>query len=380
MTTFPRLQVCRQDACCLSLLCAFDRVVLVLGACLLLAGLSPVAAQAQGEPSRPRQAVAVQLAWKYQFEFAPFIAALEKGYYREAGLDVVLREWSPGVDVGQEVSAGRADFGTLDSALIVERAKGRPLVALAALLQHSPVGLLARRQTGIDSVGDLAGKRVGTSHGTADEILAYLAASALPPTTFRHVPDIGDGRRALLADQVDAVGVFIGDDVIRELANSGDYLLLLPRSAAIDLYGTLLLTSESVLASQASMVRAFRSATLKGLDYALEHPEDVVDLILARYNTQKRSREQLLFEARQIRDLARPPGIKPGAMSIARWQHIVDVYTGQGKLEPGTDLLGFVYDPDAGSLGPFVPWLLGGGLLGLLIVGWGVRKFLERRT
>ena len=358
----------------------FGRLAVLLGACILLAGLAPLAAQAQSGLSRPRQAVVVQLAWKYQFEFAAFIAALEKGYYREAGLDVVLREWSPGVDVAQEVSEGRADFGTLDSGLIVARANGRPLVALAALLQHSAVGLLVRSQGGVGAVSDLAGKRIGSSHDTRDEVLAYLAASGLPPTAFRHVPEIGDARRALLADQVDAVGVFIGDDLVRELAGSGDYLLLLPRSAAIDLYGSLLLTSESVLASQASIVRAFRSATLKGLDYALDHPEELVDLLLARYNTQKKTRGQLLFEARQIRDLARPAGVESGAMTIARWRHIVDVYAGQGKLDPGTDLLGFVYDPDAGSLGPFVPWLLGGGLLGLLIVGWGAGKFLARRT
>ena len=282
--------------------------------------------------------------------------------------------------MAKEVADGRADFGTLDSTLIVERADGRPVIALAALLQHSPVGLLARRQPGIAAAGDLAGQRVGTGRATEDEILAFLAASALPPGKFEHLPAIGDARRALLAGQVDAVGVFVGDAAVGELTGSGDYLLLLPRSAAIDFYATLLFTSESVLQAQPGMVRAFRAATVKGLDYALDHPEEVVDLILARYNTQGRSREQLLFEARQIGGLARPAGVEPGVMSIARWQHIVDVYTAQGKLKPGTDLLGFVYDPDAGGLGPFVPWMLGGAVIGLLLVAWGTRRLLATRV
>ncbi len=346
----------------------------------LLAGLPPALAQPAAGESRPRQAVSVQLGWKYQFEFAAFIAALEKAYYHEAGLDVSLREWSPGVDVAQEVAEGRADFGTLDSTLLVERANGRPVIAVAALLQHSAAGLLASRQAGIAAAGDLAGKRVGTSHATEDEILAFLTANALPSGKFEHLPAIGDARRALLAGQAEAVGVFIGDAAVGELVAGGDHLLLLPRSAAIDFYATLLFTSESVLQAQPGMVRAFRAATVKGLDYALDHPEEVVDLILARYNTQGRSREQLLFEARQIGGLARPAGVEPGVMSIARWQHIVDVYTAQGKLKPGTDLLGFVYDPDAGGLGPFVPWMLGGAVIGLLLVAWGTRRLLATRV
>ncbi|RDE51230.1 MAG: hypothetical protein DVS81_06955 [Candidatus Accumulibacter meliphilus] len=348
----------------------------------LLAGLPPALALAQpaaGE-SRPRQAVSVQLGWKYQFEFAAFIAALEKAYYHEAGLDVSLREWSPGVDVAQEVAEGRADFGTLDSTLLVERANGRPVIAVAALLQHSAAGLLASRQAGIAAAGDLAGKRVGTSHATEDEILAFLTANALPSGKFEHLPAIGDARRALLAGQAEAVGVFIGDAAVGELVAGGDHLLLLPRSAAIDFYGMLLFTSESFLQAHPETVRAFRAASLKGLEYAFDHPEELVDRVLARYNTQNKSREQLLFEARQLRDLARPAGVGSGAMSIARWQHVVDVYTAQGKLKPGTDLLGFVYDPDAGGLGPFVPWMLGGAALGLLLVALGARKFLASKA
>ncbi|EXI79216.1 MAG: putative thiamine biosynthesis protein [Candidatus Accumulibacter appositus] len=378
MTTFPCLFAGVDYARCLLQVAA--RLAVVLAAFALLAGLSPALAQPSGRAGAPRQAVSVQLAWKYQFEFAAFIAAQEKAYYHEAGLDVSLREWSPDVDVVKEVAQGRADFGTLDSRLIVERANGRPVIAVAALLQHSRVGLLARRQAGIVSAGDLAGSRVGSNRATEDEILAFLAASALPPGSFEHLPAIADARRALSTGQVDAVGVFIGDELVREFVDSGDYLLLSPRSAAVDFYGMLLFTSEGFLQARPDTVRAFRAATLKGLDYALEHPEELVDLILARYNTQNKSREQLLFEAQQIGDLARAAGVGSGAMSIGRWQHVVDVYTTQGQLKPGTDLLGFVYDPDAGGLGPFIPWMLGGAALGVLLVVWGARKFLAPKS
>ncbi len=377
MTKFSCQQTVADGAACW--VRTFGRLTVLLVACCVPGGLAPAGAQALAE-SATRQAVVVQLSSKLQFEFASFIAALEQGYFREAGLDVSLKEWFPGVNVAKEVAEGRADFGTLDSSLIVERANGRPVVALAALMQHSAVGLLLRRQAETLSASDLAGKRVGTSKDTESEVLAYLQASGVSSGEFRHLPQIGDARRAVLEDKVDAVGVFIGDDAVRELGGRSDFLLLSPRSAGVDLYGTVLLTSESLLEAQPAMVRAFRSATLKGLDYALDHPQELVNLILARYNTQHKSREQLLFEARQIGELSRPANVALGAMSIARWRHVLEVYSAQGSVKPGADLLGFVYDPDAGRLGPLLPWMLGGAILGLLAVGWGLRRFLAREN
>jgi ABC-type nitrate/sulfonate/bicarbonate transport system substrate-binding protein len=103
--------------------------------------------QAQATES-PAGRVTVQLHWKHQFEFAAFYAALEKGYYREAGLEVTIREGGPGIDAVKEVLAGVADFGISASALVVDRHRGMPVVALAALMQHSPTALLASRKQG----------------------------------------------------------------------------------------------------------------------------------------------------------------------------------------------------------------------------------------
>lgn len=356
------------------------RLALVAAVCSLAAFPPPARAGAAPADSGSRQVLAVQLAGNHPFEFVPFVVALERGFYRAAGLDVVLREWVPGIDVASEVGDGRAAFGTLDSTLIVARAKGHPLVALAALWQHSPVALLVRRQAGRDAVSELAGKRVATTRTTENEILAYLAASGVTSERFQHLTAVADVYRALATGEADAGAVFIGDPAVEPLMETGGYQLLLPRSAGIDLYGMLLLTSQALLQSQPETVRAFRAATLMGLRYTFDHPEEAVDLILSRYHTLNRSRGQLLFEASRMRDLALVPGVAPGAMDVARWRHVLEVYTGLGRLEHGTDLLGFVYDPDAGSLGPFLPWMLGGGVLGLLLVTWGVRRFLARET
>ena len=130
--------------------CARFRLLACSIPLLLWLGLSaPV--QAALDPPRLEPAT-VQLNWKHQFEFAAFYAALAQGYYQQAGLAVTIREGGPGIDTVKEVIEGRADFGIGTSALVVSRYHGAPVVALATLMQHSPVGLLARRQNGINSV------------------------------------------------------------------------------------------------------------------------------------------------------------------------------------------------------------------------------------
>jgi ABC-type nitrate/sulfonate/bicarbonate transport system substrate-binding protein len=92
--------------------------------CLCGLALLPVAARAATPLS-------VQLNWKHQFEFAAFYAAQEHGYYRDAGLEVTIREGGPGVDAVKEVVEGRADFGVGTSELVVERYRGKSVVARA---------------------------------------------------------------------------------------------------------------------------------------------------------------------------------------------------------------------------------------------------------
>ncbi len=80
--------------------------------------------------------VSIKFHWQHQFQFAGIYAAQEKGFYRDAGLSVTIL-------TGQkapfsEVETGRVDFGISGAGLVVERLKGQPFVALAAIFQNSP--------------------------------------------------------------------------------------------------------------------------------------------------------------------------------------------------------------------------------------------------
>src|SRR4029077_2084071 len=85
---------------------------LMLATCLALLAASPAWALDQ---------VSLQLKWKHQFQFAGYYAALEKGFYRDAGMDVEIREGGPDVDNAKAVAASQADFGVCTSSVLLDR-------------------------------------------------------------------------------------------------------------------------------------------------------------------------------------------------------------------------------------------------------------------
>lgn len=124
---------------------------------LLLATLLLAPSQAEA-----LQKVRLQLQWVHQAQFAGFYMAQDLGLYKKAGLEVEIRPGGPGIDPLAELAGRRCDFATswLSEALRL-RDKGVPLVNLAQLIQRSSLLLVTYADSGISSVKDLQGKRVG---------------------------------------------------------------------------------------------------------------------------------------------------------------------------------------------------------------------------
>jgi diguanylate cyclase (GGDEF)-like protein/PAS domain S-box-containing protein len=331
--------------------------LLALLACLWLAA-----------PAFAADRVSVLLNWKHQFEFAAFYAAEARGFYRAAGLDVEIREGGPGVDTVKEVVAGQADFGVGASSLVADRYRGAPVVAIASLMQHSPVGVLALRRHGVNAVHDLAGRPVAVDPHNRDEVEAYLLAAGIPREHIRLVEQTDWTLASLERGEIAAKIVYVSNEPFWFRGREREYLLLTPRSAGIDLFGDVLFAHEKLVAERPEIVKAFRAATLKGLVHALDHPEEITDLILARYNSQGKSREHLLFEAEQMRELGRHDIVEPGYMSPGRWRHVVEVLASRGQLPGDFDLAGFIYDATPHKAPPWLLRTLAGLLAGLAVI------------
>ena len=308
---------------------------------LLLCLLSPAALADKA----PLQVIDFQLRWKHQFQFAGYYAAIAQGYYREEGLEVRLHQGAPGKTPVEEVLAGRAQYAESNSELLYERLNGKPLVALAAIFQHSPSVLLARADTGIRTVHDLLGKRVMLMNAQTDaDFLTMFRREGmdagriqLQPSSYA-IEDLASGK-------VDAFNSYLTNEPYFLQQQGIDYVVISPSTYGIDFYSDILFTSEAEVEEHPERVEAFRRATLRGWRYAMDNPEEIIELLLKQYQVPK-SRAHLQFEAQVMRSLILPDLIEIGHMNPGRWQRMAEAFLEQNMVPDISRLEGFSYDPN----------------------------------
>ena len=308
--------------------------------------------------------VTLQLKWVHQFQFAGYYAALQQGYYRDAGLDVSIVPATPGSDPALAVIDGKAEYGVGTSSLLIQRNAGKPVVILAVIFQHSPYILLTKEGSATQSIHSFAGKRLMLEH-QANELIAYLQMEGLPLDKMQLV-EHSFNAKDLIDGKVDVISGYITDDP-DVLARAGfRYQLFTPRSWGIDFYGDNLFTTERELKGHPGRARAFREASLKGWLYAMQHTDEIIDLISTTY-APKSDRAHLKYEAEQVRQLIQPDLVEIGYMHAGRWRHIADTYDSLGIKSDTVDLQKFMYNPhpdkDLTLLYRIVSVLLGIGLL-----------------
>ena len=310
----------------------------------------------------------LQLKYLHQFQFAGYYAALEKGYYRDAGLNVSITEGHTGDEPLDNVLSGASQFGVGSSGLLLARQAGKPVVVVGVIFQHSPYVLLAPQTGPTQGIHDIKGKRVMLA-AQSEDLVAYLKKEGISVADFTKVehsfnPD------DLISGKVYGFSAYATNETDYLDKKGFAYQAYTPRSAGIDFYGDNLFTSEREIAAHPERVKAFRHASLRGWQYAMAHQEEIVDLILSKYS-QRNTREHLLYEAKQMHALVQPELVEMGYMNPGRWQHIGNVYADLGMLPKNVSLQGFIYDPDPRPDVGWLYWVLAiAAVLGA--VGWWV--------
>ena len=225
-----------------------------MAVCLVLLASHPAAAT---DP------VSLQLKWKHQFQFAGYYAALEQGFYRDAGLDVTIREGGPDIDAAEAVAGRKADFGVCSSSVLREWVMGRHLVVLAVIFQQSPAIILVPRRADIRSLSDLRGRTLMDAPGS-DEIAAMLKHEGVDYAALPRVDHRGDPRD-LLVGRADAMVAYSTNEpfVLEQIGAA--YRTFSPGAYGVDFYGDNLCTSEAEVKARPDRVAAFRAASSERL-------------------------------------------------------------------------------------------------------------------
>ena len=286
--------------------------------------------------TNPLEKVSLQLEWKHQFEFAGFYAAVEKGYYKDIGLEVEIREFHEGIDITQEVLSGNATFGISSSALILEKLNKKPVVLIASYFKQNALALVTKPH--IKTPSDLKNKKIMAvdwemEHTSLGVILKDAGINQDDYTLVNHDFTIDK----FVSGEVDAMSVFITSQPY-ELDKLGiKYNILNPANFGIYSYDVELFTNEKVMNSNLDKVKNFVEATNKGWEYAFKNKEEIVDLIYDKY-TQKKTKESLLFEAIQTEKIFKTNVFKIGAIAPELIKLNADMYTNLGLVNKDYDI------------------------------------------
>ncbi len=334
---------------------------------ILFAGGTILTANA-GSNGHSFQKVRLQLKWLHQFEFAGYYIAIEKGYYKEAGIEVELLEPQGDKSPVEIVTEGNAEFGITASDIILNRANNKKVVVLSSFFQQSPNILLSAKKLNINRGKDIEGKKIALEPDSA-EIIAFLRNEGVALEKKQIVPLEYEAKQ-LLNSEVDVISAYITDEPYYLDSIGFQYNLISPRSGGIDFYGDILFTTEQLIKSDPELVSHFNEATIRGWKYTMKHPEEAIDLIYNKYS-KRHTVSSLKFEMEQTKKLIMPDVVEIGYSNPDRWRDILETYKQLNLISKDQTIKGLLYnDYQTGSINWKLIGIFSGVILIISLIAW----------
>ncbi len=300
-----------------------------------------------------KKSVTLVLPWKHQFQFAGYYMAKEMGFYKEAGLEVDIKEFDLKRDNSIDVASLKYEFGVGHSSLILDRLNTYPnIILLNAIHQSSPLILLTKKRPDIKSIKEIVNKKIMMSSDQTytASINAMLFSEKIEANSFE-VLETSFNPLDLINGNADLMVAYLSNEPYFLAQKGIDYTIFNPIDYGYNFYSDILFTSKEMLEKHPKRVNAFREASLKGWIYAYAHIDETVEIILKKYNTQNRTKEALLFEARTLQKLAFKDGVNFGDINPIRVQEIITTYRLLGLIKSSEqiDFNDFIYLGDTSA-------------------------------
>jgi NitT/TauT family transport system substrate-binding protein len=282
---------------------------IILGAC---------GAPAPATTTAPKTHVSIQLAWVHEYSSASFYAAEKNGHFAAQNLDVRLDAGGFGaqgyIEPIAQVVNGTVDFGITGAASLIQaRAEGKPVVAVATVLQRSPLAILSLAATGIHRPQDLVGHRVAVADGSAAQLLNTLLKSQhINPATVKIVPRTTYGIDPLVKGEVDAMVAWVINEGVQLNEAGLKTNVMMMSDYGVDSYEMVVFTTEKMIAEHPDVVKGVIQGMVQGMHDVIGNPDQAANLVLAYDNKLNLDGQRRRLQA--ILPLLSPPGVRLGML------------------------------------------------------------------
>lgn len=257
---------------------------------LITASLATVAGSTVASHWAPAQAamaeLTMQLDWFFNVQFAGVFLADDAGLYDDAGLNVLIKPWADGVDVPQVVAENPTALGCGEQNIILAaQSAGAPIKAVATMFQASPSGLMTDPRSGIASLGDLRGNKVGMHIDGIRVMNLVMGVNGIADDEIEIVEIPYEGKfDRVLNGEFAAVQCYVVDEPIGvEAAHGVAPTVLRFGDYGFASYAQTIIANDQLLTDHPGAVKAFLAATFSGWSIALADVTATAELVVERY-------------------------------------------------------------------------------------------------
>jgi NitT/TauT family transport system substrate-binding protein len=309
-------------------------------------------------PSGTAVKVKLQLQWFNQAQFAGYLAALDKGFYTEQGLDVTLLEGGTTIVPQTVLAQGQADYAIawVPKAL-QSREQGAAITDVAQVFQRSGTTQVSFKDKNITTAADLKGKKVGNwGFGNEFELFAGMTKAGLDPSKDVTLVQQQFDENALLNGDIDAAQAMIYNEYAQvleaknpktgKLYTPGDFNVMKWTDQGTSMLQDAIWASTAKLsdpAYQATTVK-FLTASFKGWIYCASHATECRDIVVKKGS--KLGASHQLWQMNEVSKLIWPSPAGIGIVNKADWDRTVKIAQGTKNAE-GKTVLTKAPDTDA---------------------------------
>jgi NitT/TauT family transport system substrate-binding protein len=250
---------------------------------------SALAAAALGAPIAPfrvRAATALKpvtftLDWLYQGASAGFLVAQEKGFYRDAGLDVTILAGKGSGTTAQLVASKATPIGFSDGFVVANSvAKGMAIKTVATIYRRDPAAIMVLHESPIRTPKDLEGRTVAMTAGSAQfqQWPAYVKGAGIDPDKIKiiNVDPAGVGP-ALVSGKADAIGGYVFSYAPSiEVRAKKKLRMFWFADSGVTIVSNGIIVHQDLLKSDPELIRAFVPASIKGFIYGRQHVDESI--------------------------------------------------------------------------------------------------------